>query len=822
MTNGFLGGTYIGQFVQLGRVAEATAVSFATGTTPANWSGVANAAGTLVAAGVIISLGSLPVSASIIAAAVTIAAGPFAQALYDTTVQHYPNLIGDALDSLVQSINDAFDSLSDAISNLADQALYWAGNQILDFLADIFHGLGNPLLMAQHDPIVLDLNGDGIALTSLAASTVHFDFGGDGFAERTGWVSPDDGILAIDDNGNGLVDNGLELFGSSTEDGFAVLEKLDTNGDGKIDAQDADFSKLRIWRDLNHNGISDPGELQSLAAAGITSISLDRQKLAGTNAGHGLGYQASFTRADGTTGTAATIYFQTDPEHSISDNTPNFTPSSGAQHVPQLPGSGLIDSIAYKATNDTEFLTDWTALTDEAAGMSPADLRAAFEALMLRWAGVQDVDPQSRGPFVDARHLAFVEKFFGDTYRQVQFGEEVRTYPSNTRFGNAIEAAFKEIVTTYETGFLAQVGHSTMVRGTGDVEAALNNPYFFYSLLDLKTYAPGDPAPDTPGNVGMVIDFLVALAPLAEGEETAYLVKGLKGLDGVIDMVFGGDRQAYAAVVDPHLAAITDATIREIATHIVDGTALFGSTHAEGINGTTGSDVFIGGGGGDVVSGGAGSDIYVYAKHDGDLWIRDDGAGTDTDRLVFTDLNSADVSLVRIGDTLLIKATATGKAVTVENFFNGHGIDILRFADGTELDRTHIKNASVFQGDGHSNAIYDSAGDDVIHGAQGDDLIHLGGGNDTILYGKGDSYDVVTDSSNSPTEHDTFILTDINSNDVELSRVGGDLILTVKSTGEYVDFAGFFPMGTGDWNITARNKFHRDAVVLAARRELRI
>ncbi len=110
----------------------------------------------------------------------------------------------------------------------------------------------------------------------------------------------------------------------------------------------------------------------------------------------------------------------------------------------------------------------------------------------------------------------------------------------------------------------------------------------------------------------------------------------------------------------------------------------------------------------------------------------------------------------RIGDTLLIKAAATGKAVPVENFFNGHGIDILRFADGTELDRTHITDASVFRRDG------DSAGDDVIHGAQGDDLIHIGGGNDTILYGKGDGYDVVTDSSNSPTEHDTFILTDIN------------------------------------------------------------
>lgn len=266
----------------------------------------------------------------------------------------------------------------------------------------------------------------------------------------------------------------------------------------------------------------------------------------------------------------------------------------------------------------------------------------------------------------------------------------------------------------------------------------------------------------------------------------------------------GGDRQAYATIAEAHLGSISSAVLRDIASHIVDGTALLGSIHAEGINGTTGNDVFIGGGGGGVVSAGAGSDIYVYGKHDGDLWIRDDGSATgDTDRLVLTDLNSADVSLVRVGDNLLVKVTATGNAVTVENWFNGNGIEILRFADGSELDRAHIRDASVYQGDGHNHVISDSALDDVIHGALGDDLIRLGGGNDTVLYGKGDGYDVITVSSNSASEHDTFILTDINSDDVELSRVASDLIPTVKSTGEYVDFANFFPTNTGDWSSTA-------------------
>jgi hypothetical protein len=67
-----------------------------------------------------------------------------------------------------------------------------------------------------------------------------------------------------------------------------------------------------------------------------------------------------------------------------------------------------------------------------------------------------------------------------------------------------------------------------------------------------------------------------------------------------------------------------------------------------------------------------------------------------------------------------------------------------------------------------------------------------------------------------------LILTDINSNDVVLSRVASDLILTVKSTGEYIDFTNFYPTNTGDWEVTARNKLNRGAAVLAACEGLRI
>ena len=667
----------------------------------------------------------------------------------------------------------------------------------------------SPLININRDPLVLDLDGDGIELSALAGSDVHFDFSGDGFAERTGWVSADDGILAIDDNGNGVVDDGRELFGSSTQDGFAVLETLDSNQDGKIDASDAAFGKLRIWQDLNQNGVSEAGELLTLGDAGIASISLNRQSAGQLNAGHTVGYEAAFTRDDSTSDVIQSIYLQVDRQHSAADDSGGFTPASGVEKLPQLSGSGSIHSIAYKATVDVAFRSAWTALSNEALGMAPADLRARLATMMLLWAAVDGVSAESRGPYVDGRHLAFVEAFFGETYVEIQRGSDLRSYPSTLQFGAQIEGTFQAILSVFEVAFLAQVVPSALARGIIDEIAAYENPYLYYLFLD---FGSGDPelSPTTLGNVGVVLDLITNGVPTDSGRAADYLVKALSGLDGIIQFAFNGDRETYATLAESHLSGITDSILHEVAIHIVDGTACMGTVQAEGLNGTSGQDVFIGGGGGDVVKGDAGSDIYVYGKHDGDLLIKDEGGAlADTDRLVLTDLNLASISFDRIGDNLLIRVTETGKTISVQGFFDeggaANGIDIIRFADGTEWSRAQIASASVYRGDGHANAIYDSSSDDVIYGGTGDDYIRISGGNDTILYGKGDGYDIIDDSSTAVSENDKLILTDLNLADVVLSRVNGHLIITVRSTGEYIDFDNFFPTNTGDWASSGRS-----------------
>jgi hypothetical protein len=111
-------------------------------------------------------------------------------------------------------------------------------------------------------------------LVAFGDSRAFFDLDNDGFAERVGWVAPDDALLAMDRNGNGRIDDRTELFGGSPSDGFASLRTLDSNGDGKIDAADPAYASLLLWRDLNGDGASQAGELQSLAAAAIASLSL--------------------------------------------------------------------------------------------------------------------------------------------------------------------------------------------------------------------------------------------------------------------------------------------------------------------------------------------------------------------------------------------------------------------------------------------------------------------------------------------------------------------------------------------------------------------
>jgi Ca2+-binding RTX toxin-like protein len=274
------------------------------------------------------------------------------------------------------------------------------------------------------DPLAIDLDGDGIETTPVVNNGVPtlFDHDADGIRTGTGWLRPDDAWLVLDRNGNGTIDSGRELFGVDTlitvntyshtgapitvtrnaANGFEALRSLDSgngtagsagHGDRVFNASDAQFANVRVWRDLNGDGVSQAAELQSLAAAGIASISLNPTTV-NTDLGNGntitgtavvTRTNGSTTHVDGVNLSAGNLDLGSNPFYrEFPDVIPHTT---AASQSPEMGGSGWLRDLREAMSLGTAQAGSLQAQVSQLAAAPNRDAqRALLDGLLQTWA----------------------------------------------------------------------------------------------------------------------------------------------------------------------------------------------------------------------------------------------------------------------------------------------------------------------------------------------------------------------------------------------------------------------------------------------------
>ncbi|MCA9735198.1 hypothetical protein KC799_23885, partial [candidate division KSB1 bacterium] len=270
------------------------------------------------------------------------------------------------------------------------------------------------------DPLTLDLDGDGLIELTSVTDGVYYDFWNDGFAEKTGWVAADDGMLVWDKDSDGLIEGFEEMIASphplsyvlesgwlelrDESNAFVQLGQLDDNGDGVIDAQDTIFSTLQVWQDLNQNGISEAGELFSLSDLNIANIDVagaEIDSFAGMInggfqrliEGNTVTHKSTFTLNDGTSREIVDVWFDHDLQNSRYAQ--NYTLDIRTLFLPTLRSYGNLPDLHVAMSQNEGLLTQVESLATSMTNATDVfaefeTTKAALRSVLMTWAGVDE------------------------------------------------------------------------------------------------------------------------------------------------------------------------------------------------------------------------------------------------------------------------------------------------------------------------------------------------------------------------------------------------------------------------------------------------
>ena len=649
-----------------------------------------------------------------------------------------------------------------------------------------------------YDPLVLDLDGDGIETVSHKAyKGALFDHDGDGIRTASGWVASDDGLLVVDRNGDGIINDGKELFGDSyvlkdgthAVHGYAALAEYDSNSDGVVDAKDADFDKLRVWRDLNQDGVSQKEELFTLEEVGVQSLNVAYQD-SNRNLGDGnrLAQEGSYIGKDGKVRTMGDLLLSNNPFYSRYSQAVKLT--NEQRTTANLQGIGrlrdlreaaalspalakvllaytksetkaqqkalldnLVDNWAKTDPNysvGSKFSTSMIRTANEGVGLTPSQ-----ESSMLLAGEVSD---EYKAKLHELRtKIATLDAFSGEKSDviYVQSKQQMEDFLKIVRetYEKLTDAVYENLLfQTRLKPYLNQMG-ITLENGEFKLDFSRVTALFseIYGRNPEKAFI----------DLG---EFLAYSNISTESSEFAKLSSLMSQYS--LDAINKGTFERYAETLGKEAM---EKLGHKVGTDKAD--ALYGNRLANVLIGGAGDDKLEGGSGKDILNGGSGNDLlyggsneadtYVFAKGHGKDVVSDSGYQAEhTDTLRFNGAKFAPSMLTRSGNSLVIKAYGGEDSVTVEGYFNSSSDRYVKFVFDdktiTERDLSGIKmtgvgtdgddtlyglnTIDVFDGGKGHDRLYGYDGNDQLKGGEGNDDLDGGNGNNTLRGDAGNDY----------------------------------------------------------------------------------
>lgn len=656
----------------------------------------------------------------------------------------------------------------------------------------------------RRDPLAIDLDGDGIETVALSPTApITFDHNADGTKTGTGWLKGDDAWLVLDRDSNGAIDSGRELFGVDTEitvngttrnatNGFEALTTLDANGDKVFDAKDAAFTQVRLWRDLNQDGISQASELSTLASKSITAISLNYTSV-NTDLGNGntVTGRATVTRGGGSSEIdSVVIGGDTNANNlELADNpfyrqfTDNIVTTSTAQTLPNMLGAGFVrdlrDAMSLSADANASFITK--ALMKSAA-QDLTNTVTAFAAATTRDAQMALIDQ--------------LIQQWGHTSAASTSGMLSASTPGDTRyqsvqtFAQANPDLYKKIIALEQfngTTGLARWANNTSVNVPTAVVDLFNKAYnalreSVYQGLALQTRLRPyfDAVTLTIDNTGINFDTSAlaakldaykatdaknAFIDLVELNRFAQQTLQAVGFDGIsqlrewvtllpmdspIRLEFSGvhlflaTQSAGSDEADIYLGSDSNNTFSAGASDDV----MDGGAGSDNLRGGDGNDTVTGGTGNDTLYGGEGADVYLFGKGSGqDTAYNSDGdaVGVNADTILLgSGISTSGLSLSRKGNDLIISLVGCDDSMRVQSYFNTDGstssvVENIKFADNTVWDVATVKS-KVLNATTANDTLYGYATNDTISSSDGNDSLYGSDGNDSLNGDDGDDF----------------------------------------------------------------------------------